>query len=104
MLRGTARWRQRNRFMFMNGLPLIVVLWMISPIRAGQHLSAFVGFKPEIKFLFLLGLFCLAEALITKHKVVMGLEVLRINGQHLLQLRNCVSVFALQEQDPAKIV
>lgn len=87
--------------MFVDGLPFVVVFRMKLAIGAGEGLRRLIRLEAQIHFTLLLRLFSLAQPLIAQHKVVMGLQVLGIDAQYLPQLSHRITVFVLQEQNPA---
>ena len=93
--------RERNGFMFMDRLPLVVVFRMKLAISASESLRCLVGLEAQILLLLMLRLICLAQTLIAQHKVVMGLQVLGIDVQDLLEFSNGIAAFPLKEEHPA---
>src|SRR2546423_11475201 len=88
-----SRWRrlrlyyaQRHRYMFMNRLPLVIVLRMRLPVRSGNRLRPFIRLEPQIAVFVLIRPRLVAQPAVAKHQVVVRLQILRINLQRLFKL------------------
>src|SRR5687767_14872520 len=90
--------------MFMNGLALVVVLGCLQAIRTGDRLRLFVGLEARIQRPLALRVLGIASALVSEHQIVMGVEVLRIDGQRALERRDGIVEPALEEVHPADLV
>src|SRR5260370_38219509 len=90
--------------MLMHGLAFVVIFGMELAVRAGYRLRRLVSFESHIGCLVVLGKFLLAEAVVTKHQVVMRLQVFGIDGQNRLQSLHCVAIPPLKKEDSSQIV
>src|SRR5216684_30841 len=71
--------RKRNRDMLVNRLALVVVLRMRPAVRARYGFGGFVGLEAQIADLIIVRPVFQAQAAITEHQIVIGLQILRIN-------------------------
>ena len=90
--------------MLVDRLPLIVVFRIQLPVWPCDGLSGFIGFESQIPSLVFLSLLVIAQAVVAEHEVVVRLQILRINGEHLLECRDAVVIFSLQEKDSSEII
>src|SRR5688572_13427108 len=90
--------------MLVDELALIIVFWVFLAVCPRQCLSRFIGFKAYISPLMLFRAFLVPEPIKAKHKVVVRLQVFRIDRQNLLKFRNRIAIFALQKEDPSQLV
>ena len=90
--------------MFVNGLSFVIGSRIPLTILAGDDLGGFVGLEAQVQRLLPAGIVNVAQAPVGQHEVVVGLEVFRINGQHLLQFIHGVLVLLFQEVDPADLI
>src|SRR5437899_2091655 len=67
--------RQWHRHMLVDCLALVVVFRMRLAIWSCDRLSGFVGLESKITHLVIVGLLFVAQTLVAKHQVVMGLEI-----------------------------
>src|SRR5690242_6383081 len=95
---------KRSAVVFMNRLPLIVVLRMREAIWTRKRLRSLIGFKSQITLLERGRLLVIAEPAIAEHQVVVCLQILGIDGDRLLQLVNRLPIFVLQEEDATDVV
>src|SRR5688572_14968346 len=114
--RCTARMRQSGRryaasvsrpsrgSVLVNRLPLVVVVRMQLPIWAGDRLRCFVSLETLVQRSLMSCARVIAEALITQHQVVMRLQILRIDPQHLVELLDRFAELTFQEEDPAELI
>ena len=96
--------RQRHRHMFVDRLALVVVFGIELAIRTGDCLRSFVGFETQVAHLVLVGLLLVSKAVVAEHKIVVRLQVFRIDRQNGLQHVHGVRVFALEKQNASQIV
>ena len=78
--------RQRPVAMLVDLLPLVVVVLVQLAIGTGDRLRRLVGLEARVEHALPLGARGIAEALIPEHQVVVRLQILRIDRQHLLEL------------------
>src|SRR5208283_5177418 len=73
-----SRWSctQRHRFVFMDGLPLVVVFRMQLPVGAGEGLRGFIRFEAQIAVAVLIRARLIAQSRVAEHQVVICLQVL----------------------------
>ena len=90
--------------MLVDLLPLVVVVRVQLPERPGDRLRGFVGFEPRVEDTFALDACGIAQALITQHQVVVRLEILGVDGQHLLEGVDRRTELALEEEHASELV
>src|SRR5579883_3466282 len=90
--------------MLMDGLALEIVVGMRLAIGAGDRLRSFIGFEAQIALLVSAGAGIVAEAGIAEHQIVIGLEILGIDGKRLLKFFHGISVALLEEEDATEFV
>ncbi len=90
--------------MLVDVLALVVVFGIELAVGAGDGLRRFVGFEAQVASLMLFSHLFVTETVVAKHKVVVRLQVLGIDGEHLLQDFHGVGVLPLQKQNAAKII
>jgi len=61
---------------FVNRLPLVVVLGMSLAVRPGDGLRRFIGLEPQIARLVFVGFGVIAAAVVAQHEVVVRLQIL----------------------------
>ena len=83
-----ARSAPAPRSVLVDLLALVVVVRVQLPVRAGDRLRRLVGLEPHVQRLLARRLLRVAEALVGQHQVVVRLEILRIDRQDLVELRN----------------
>ena len=87
-----------------NRLPLVVVVRMQLPIWPGDRLRCFVSLEALVQRSLMSRARVIAEALIAQHQVVMRLQILRVDAQHLVELLDRFGELAFQEEDPAELI
>src|SRR5258708_632926 len=90
--------------MLMDRLPFLVVLCIQQAIGTSKRLGVLIRFEAPVANFVVMREFLIAQAVVTEHEVVIGLEVLRINGQHGLQLLYGVGVLRLEEENASQII
>ena len=95
---------ERDRHVFVNGLPLIVVFGIELPVRPGDGLRSLVSFEPQIPYLVLVRLLLVAQAFITEHQVVMRLQILGINRERGIEFLDGIAVLPSKKENPAQFV
>src|SRR5215469_14175941 len=90
--------------MLVNGLALVIVFEMHPPIRPGNGLRRLVRLKSKISNLVIMRLLLVTESFVTKHQVVMRLQVLGIDLQNAIEWLHSIGVLALQKQNSTVIV
>src|SRR5215472_443123 len=90
--------------MLVNGLAFVVISGMRLAVRARDRLRGFIGLETKVTSLVLLCLRVVAESVVAKHEVVVGLQVFRIDRQRFLKLRDGVGVALLEEKNAAEFV
>src|SRR6267378_944353 len=93
-----------NADVFMNRLPLVVILGMSLAVWPGDGLGRFIGLEPQIPRLVFVGFGVVAKPVVAQHQVVMRLQILGIDGERLFEFLNRVGVALLQKQDAPKLV
>ena len=88
----------------MYGLSLRIVFWMLQPVCTRDCLRSFVRFETHVESSMKLRVRFIAQSLVAKHQVVMGLQVLRIDAQGRLKFLDCIRVLVLEEQSATQIV
>ena len=83
--------------MLVNRLSLVVIFRVKNAIVPSDGLRGFIGLEPQIPLLVSFRKIRLAQAGVTKHEVVMRLQILGIDGQNLLKFLNRICVAALQK-------
>ena len=76
---------QRHGNVLVNSLPLVVVFWIQLAIGSSDCLRSFIGLETQVAKLVFVRQFLIAQAVVTEHQVVVGLQILRIDGQNTLQ-------------------
>src|SRR5271156_1160611 len=71
--------------MFVNRLPLVIVLGIELSVRTGDGLRSFVGFETQVAHLVFVSLLLVPKAPVAQHQVVMRLQVFRIDRENRLQ-------------------
>src|SRR5713226_1324041 len=95
---------QRDTDVLVNRLTLVVVLGMPLAVRPGDRLRSFIRLESKVAQLMLLGFLVLAEAVVTKHQIIVRLQILGIDGQSSFKFSYCVCVAFLQEENAAELV
>ncbi len=90
--------------MLVNRLTLVVVFERLQSIGSGDGLRGLVGFEASVQDPLAGRERCVAHALVAEHQVVVGLEVLRVDFERLLEARNRLVEAALEETDAADLV
>src|SRR5215467_5997206 len=90
--------------MLVNGLALVIVFEMHPPIRPGNGLRRLVRLKSKISNLVIMRLLLVTESFVTKHQVVMRLQVFGIDLQNPIECLHSVCVLTLQKQNATVIV
>jgi len=65
--------------MFVDGLPFIIVFGIELTVRTGDGLRSFVGFETQVAHLVLVGLLLISKSVVAEHKIVVRLQVFRID-------------------------
>src|SRR2546422_135292 len=95
---------RRSRDVLVDGLALVVVLGVLTAVRAGDGLRRFVGFEAQVARLVLPRAVLLAEAVIAEHQVIVRLQILRIYAEDVFKLFDRVGVAALEEENAAQFI
>src|SRR5216684_2158133 len=89
--------------MLVDILPFVVVFRIDLTIRAGDGLRSFVGFEAQVASLMFFSHLFVTETVVAEHKVVVRLQVLGIDGEHLLQDFKGIGVLPLQKQNAPRL-
>ncbi len=95
---------ERDTDVLVDRLALVIVLGMSLTIRARDGLRSFIGLEAQIADLVLVGFGVVAEAVIAKHEVVIGLQIFGVDRKCLLEFLHRVGITLLQEQDAAELI
>ena len=95
---------QLYRNVLMNRLPLVVILGMKQTVVPRDRLGRLVGLETHVPNLMLMRLLRVAQAVIAKHQVVVGLQVFGVDRQHSLKLLNRILILTLKKQNPSQVV
>ena len=94
----------QGRAVLVHGLPLVVVVGVQLAVGPGDRLGRLVRLEAPVERLVLLRHLAVSASLVAEHQIVVCLQVLGVDGQHLLQLGDRVRVLPLQEEQPADLV
>ena len=90
--------------MLVDLLPLVVVVLVQLAVRSGDRLRRFVRLEARVERPLPLGAGGISEPLVAQHQVVVRLQILGVDRQHLLELGDRLGELALQEQDAPELV
>ncbi len=90
--------------MLVDRLALIVVGRVETAIFSGQKLRSFIRFEAQIESAMQVGLFIIPQTPIGQHEVVVGLEILGIDGKRFSELFDGKLVFTFQEVESTQLI
>ena len=88
----------------MDRLPLVVVVGVQLAVGAGDRLGRLVRLEAPVERLVPLRHLAVSGSLVAEHQIVVCLQVLGVDGEHLRELGDRLAVLPLQEEEPADLV